>query len=193
MIEILKEHFHLCQILLEKFKNVNDPYIIQRLYGVVFGACCKRTDGRGFQALAEHVYREVFDQEKVYPDILLRDYARLIIELFLYENPKYIGEIVREKIVPPYSSDPIPEIEDQHYLENDYNGAMFWLMHSMRFEGMGTISRRNSVSLKNILESMTSVMAAMIDIRLKRLKELAKSINGLQCIICWPVFLIIAR
>ena len=61
MIEILKEHFHLCQILLEKFKNVNDPYIIQRLYGVVFGACCKRTDGRGFQALAEHVYREVFD------------------------------------------------------------------------------------------------------------------------------------
>lgn len=137
MIEILKEHFHLCQILLEKFKNVNDPYIIQRLYGVVFGACCKRTDGRGFQALAEHVYREVFDQEKVYPDILLRDYARLIIELFLYENPKYIGEIVREKIVPPYSSDPIPEIEDQHYLENDYNGAMFWLMHSMRFEGMG--------------------------------------------------------
>ena len=137
MIEILKEHFHLCQILLEKFKNVNDPYIIQRLYGVVFGACCKRTDGREFQALAEHVYREVFDQEKVYPDILLRDYARLIIELFLYENPKYIGEIVREKIVPPYSSDPIPEIEDQHYLENDYNGAMFWLMHSMRFEGMG--------------------------------------------------------
>lgn len=137
MIEILKEHFHLCQILLEKFKNVNDPYIIQRLYGVVFGACCKRTDERGFQALAEHVYREVFDQEKVYPDILLRDYARLIIELFLYENPKYIGEIVREKIVPPYSSDPIPEIEDQHYLENDYNGAMFWLMHSMRFEGMG--------------------------------------------------------
>lgn len=137
MIEILKEHFHLCQILLEKFKNVNDPYIIQRLYGVVFGACCKRTDGRGFQALAERVYREVFDQEKVYPDILLRDYARLIIELFLYENPKYIGEIVREKIVPPYSSDPIPEIEDQHYLENDYNGAMFWLMHSMRFEGMG--------------------------------------------------------
>lgn len=61
----------------------------------------------------------------------------MIIELFLYENPKYIGEIVREKIVPPYSSDPIPEIEDQHYLENDYNGAMFWLMHSMRFEGMG--------------------------------------------------------
>lgn len=137
MLEILKEHFHLCQIILEKFKNVNDPYIIQRLYGVVFGACCKRKNERGFQILAEYVYQVVFDQEKVYPDILLRDYARLIIERFFYENPKYTGVIVRDKIVPPYNSDPIPEMEDQHYLDNEYNGAMFWLMHSMRFEGMG--------------------------------------------------------
>lgn len=137
MIEILKEHFHLCQIILEKFKNVNDPYIIQRLYGIVFGACCKRMDGKEFQTLAEYVYYTVFDQEKVYPDILLRDYARLIIERFLYEKPKYIGIIDETKIRPPYYSDPIPQIEDQHYLENEYNGAMFWLIHSMRFEGMG--------------------------------------------------------
>ena len=137
MIEILKEHFHFCQIILEKFKGVNDPYIIQRLYGIVFGACCKRMDKKGFRALAEYVYHTVFNQEKVYPDILLRDYARLIIERFFYENPEYIGMIDRKKIVPPYNSDPIPEIEDQHYLEKKYNGAMFWLIHSMRFEGMG--------------------------------------------------------
>lgn len=137
MIEILKEHFHLCQIILAKFKKVNDPYIIQRLYGIVFGACCKRIDTKSFQTLAEYVYHTVFDQEKVYPDILLRDYARLIIERFLYEDPEYTGMIDREKIIPPYNSDPIPEIEDQHYLEKEYNGAMYWLMHSMRFEGMG--------------------------------------------------------
>lgn len=137
MIEILKGHFYLCQIILEKFKNVNDPYIIQRLYGIVFGACCKRIDRKDFQTLAEYVYHTVFDQDKVYPDILLRDYARLIIERFLYENPEYTGMIDREKIIPPYNSDPIPEIEDQHYLEKEYNGAMYWLIHSMRFEGMG--------------------------------------------------------
>lgn len=137
MIEILKEHFQLCQIILEKFKHVNDPYIIQRLYGIIFGACCKRTDDSGFQSLTEYVYNTVFNQKKVYPDILLRDYARLIIERFLYESPEYNGTIKRDKIVPPYNSDVIPEIEDQHYLEKDYSGAMFWLMHSMRFEGMG--------------------------------------------------------
>ena len=137
MIEILKEHFQLCEIILRKFENVNDPYIIQRLYGIVFGACCKRTDDGGMQALAEYVYHTVFEQEKVYPDILLRDYARLIIERFLYEHPEYTGMIERKKIVPPYNSDPIPEIEDQCYLEKHYDGAMFWLIHSMRFEGMG--------------------------------------------------------
>ena len=137
MIEILKEHFSLCQSILEKFKNVDDPYIIQRLYGIVFGTCCKRVDVRGFKSLAEYVYNTVFDQEKVYPDILLRDYARLIIERFLYENPEYSGIIKQDKIVPPYNSDAIPEIEDQRYLEKNYSGAMFRLIHSMRFEGMG--------------------------------------------------------
>ena len=136
MIEILKKHFQLCQFILDRFKNVNDPYLVQRLYGIVFGACCKRTEG-DFQGLAEYVYEIVFNQEKVYPDILLRDYARLIIELFLKENPEYSGIIVREKIIPPYNSDPIPNIEDQHYKENKHNGAIPRLVRSMRIENMG--------------------------------------------------------
>lgn len=136
MIEILKEHFQLCQTILEKFKDINDPYVIQRLYGVVFGACCKN-GSVSFQSLAEYVYETIFNQEKVYADILLRDYARLIIERFLVGNPDYKGTIQRDKIVPPYNSDPIPELEDQEYLKKEYDGAMRQLIHSMRFEGMG--------------------------------------------------------
>jgi len=139
MIEILKIHFHLCRSILAKFRDVNDPYVIQRLYGVVFGACCKTASNshEDYRSLAEYVYNAVFNQEKVYPDILLRDYARLIIERFLYENPKYCGVIERQRIVPPYNSEPIPEIEDQHYLEQEYRGAMYRLISSMRFDGMG--------------------------------------------------------
>lgn len=136
MIEILKEHFQLCVPMLDRFKAVNDPYVVQRLFGVVFGACCKRDNG-DYQKLAEYVYETVFNQKEVFPDILMRDYARLIIEKFLAENPDYRGSIIHEKITPPYNSDPIPEIEDQHYLERDYSGAMFRLLHSMCFEGMG--------------------------------------------------------
>ena len=136
MIEILKDHFGLCKKILEKFESVNDPYVNQRLYGVVFGACCKRTNGE-LQELAEYVYEAIFNREKVYPDILLRDYARLIIERFLYEAPLYNETIQRGKIIPPYNSDPIPEIEYQHYEDEDYEGALLRLTMSMRIEKMG--------------------------------------------------------
>ena len=98
MIEMLKDDISLCQSILIKFETVNDPYVVQRLYGVVLGVCCKRNSG-DLQELAEYVYKTVFLQDKVYPDILLRDYARLIVERFLYEVPDYSGMIEKPRIM----------------------------------------------------------------------------------------------
>ena len=42
MTEILKNNFDLCLVLLEKFEKVDDPYIIQRLYGVIFWCLYKK-------------------------------------------------------------------------------------------------------------------------------------------------------
>lgn len=139
MIEILKRNFNLCEVILQKFKMVNDPYVIQRLYGVVFGACCKRisSDYEVYLSLAEYVYNAIFDQEKVYPDILLRDYARLIIERYLWEYPEYKGIIDIEKIVPPYDSEPIPDVEEHDYSGKDHGYGTTSIIHSMCFEGMG--------------------------------------------------------
>ena len=138
MIEILKEHFSLCERILEKFSTIDDPYIIQRLYGIVFGVCCKRGDSNAneFRKLAEYVYNTIFNQKKVYPDILLRDYARLIVELFLFKNKGYNGCIVRKKIKPPYKSDPIPRIDDQHYFDKNPGNGTFYILDSMRLEKM---------------------------------------------------------
>ena len=136
MVEILKEHFKLCKPLLEKFSDVNDPYVLQRLYGVVFGACCKRKN-ESLCELAEYVYQTVFCQERVYPDILLRDYARLIIEKYLVEKSGYHGLIDRKRIIPPYQSDPIPDIEYKYYEDNDYKGATLKVIKSMRVDRMG--------------------------------------------------------
>ena len=74
MVEILKKDFFICLKLLERFSTVNDPYVIQRLYGIVFGACCKRIsdEKKEYRKLVQYVYNTIFNQEKVYPDILLR-------------------------------------------------------------------------------------------------------------------------
>ncbi len=138
MIEILKYHFSFCEKLLEKFKDVNDPYVLQRLYGIVFGSCCKRLTLQKdvYQSLAEFVYTNVFNKDKVYPDILLRDYARLVIERFLWEFNDYDGSINKDKIKPPYKSDKIPHVKE-NYDKKEYHNGLYEIQQSMRFANMG--------------------------------------------------------
>lgn len=126
-IELLKNNFSLCQPLLQRFENVNDPYIIQRLLGIVFGACVKRSTPAMeiYRKLAEYVYNIVFNQEIVYPDILLRDYARLILERWIYEAPSDCDFIDRAKITPPYHSPEIPVAEAQEYFTKKFEHSGF--------------------------------------------------------------------
>lgn len=138
MVEILKDNFDLSEIMLRKFEKVNDPYVIQRLYGVIFGACCKRVGewDNEYRLLAEYVYTTIFDKKYVFPDILLRDYARLIIERFLWEQPEYTGIIERNKITPPYESMPIPVVSED-YTKMEFEGGIYRIATSMKFEKMG--------------------------------------------------------
>ena len=125
-IELLKRNFFLCKPLLQHFKKVNDPYVLQRLFGIVFGACVKRTESAMdmYRELTEYVYNSVFNQESVYPDILLRDYARLILERWMFEAPDNCDFIDVAIMRPPYHSHQIPYVEKQEYYNNDaiYSG-----------------------------------------------------------------------
>lgn len=120
-IELLKRNFSLCKPLLQRFEKVNDPYVLQRLFGIVFGACVKRAEPTmdTYRELAEYVYNFVFNQEIVYPDILLRDYARLILERWVYEAPDSCDFIDVAIIRPPYQSPQIPHVEKQEYYNKD--------------------------------------------------------------------------
>lgn len=124
IIEILKGHFDLCQILLEKFENVDDPYIVQRLYGIIFGACIRRTSKsqQDFKKLTRYVYNSVFEKDVAYADILLRDYARLIIERYLNEFSHESAEFDFSKVIPPYKSHAIPKVEKETYNDDNESG-----------------------------------------------------------------------
>lgn len=140
MIEILKNNFEFSEYLLKKFETVNDPYVIQRLYGIVFGACTKKEIPyeNEFQSLAEYIYSSIFDTEFNYPDILLRDYARLVIERFLFEFPRNSAKIDRLNIIPPYNSKPIPIVTPSTYSSSDSKrGGFDRIDTSMRPEGVG--------------------------------------------------------
>ena len=169
MIEILKEHFSVCILLLKLFKDVNDPYIIQRLYGIVFGAVMRRKkeNKSEFGDLAEWVYKEIFDKEIVYPDILLRDYARLIIERFNSEYPDDVGNILLEKIRPPYKSNPIPIVEEVDYGAEEFRESGLWpLLFSMKFDmkvkGVGLYGDFGRYVFQSALEHFVNVDMANI-------------------------------
>ena len=76
----------------------------------------------------------------MYPDILLRDYARLIIERYRHE---YSDDLTFEisKITPPYTSEAIPFVPESEQIDTDganYNG-LGQIASSMRFNlGLGS-------------------------------------------------------
>jgi hypothetical protein len=127
LITLLQDRISILIKIIDTFKDVNDPYILQRIYCVAYGCALRTGDKEKLNELAESVYETVFKTEAVYPDILLRDYARGIIEFASHEGHSFNFEI--EKIRPPYKSH-IPgsfptqkEIEGAYKL--DYNSEEF--------------------------------------------------------------------
>lgn len=135
IIEILKKDFDLCVELLKKFENVNDPYVIQRLYGIVFGACTRSQsiEKSNYLELVKYVYYSIFDKELIYPDILLRDYAKSIIEFYIYKFGTNDLNFDTSKINPPYKSIEIPIVDKQnYYTENNYGSGFNMVDSSMK-------------------------------------------------------------
>ena len=107
LVCLLQHKIYLIPILLDEFKGVNDPYVAERLYAMAYGCALRTEKYEELVALAEYVYNEVFDKNEVYSHILLRDYAREIIEYSLYHNPN--PKIQIAKIRPPYKSKALPK------------------------------------------------------------------------------------
>lgn len=122
IVKLLTNDFTLIDKLCSMFVNVNDPYIVQRLFGCVYGAVVKsKRDIKAVGELATKIYKNIFDRKEVYPDILLRDYALNIIEYAVYIGVKTDFDI--EKCRPPYNSKPIPEKIDKDKILADYKAG----------------------------------------------------------------------
>ena len=108
-------------VFIEKYNDINDPYLVERLYAAIYGAILLQKDDQIIKKIANTVYNIVFKYKKPYPHILLRDYAQGILEYAHYKN-LFDKNIVLENFKPPYKSDwPIenPTIEEIEALTGD--------------------------------------------------------------------------
>ena len=103
MVSMLSVHMSVLMRILPKFKNCNDPYVTERLYCVAYGCAMRCEDMAHLRELAAYTYNVIFRDGMPPPNIMLRDYARGIIEYALYKNTGL--EIDVKKITPPYNSE----------------------------------------------------------------------------------------
>lgn len=128
LVNLLEERIPILIRIINKFEEVNDPYVWERVFAVALGCTLRTKNHDQLSQLAETVYAKVFQNEEVYPNILLRDYAREIIEYisFLELMPESI-ELSKTK--PPYKSkwpENIPTKEDLRLLYDKENYWSLW-------------------------------------------------------------------
>ena len=104
----------LCQ-LIPTFVNVNDLYVLERLYAVAYGCALRSNDANARASLAQKVYDLVFRDGTPPCHILLRDYARGVVEVAVSEGT--VLDIDQRKIRPPYKSEWPLEIPPEGELE----------------------------------------------------------------------------
>jgi hypothetical protein len=101
LVEILTPRLSILIEILELFKGVNDPYITERLYAVAYGCVLRnKKDSKEIAKLATWFYKNIF-KKKIPKSILLRDYARGVVEFAI---DKKIVKIDKKEILPPYGS-----------------------------------------------------------------------------------------
>jgi hypothetical protein len=107
LIVIYTDRIQLLTELIQKFDAVNDLYVLERLLAVAYGCSMRTNDLENLNSLAEYIYVSFFRDSAPPPHILLRDYARGVIERAYKHNPDLA--IPMDKVRPPYRSEPISE------------------------------------------------------------------------------------
>lgn len=125
IINLIKDRSNIAMNLLIKFEAIDDPYVYERLFAVAYGCAVNGLDKESITELAQYIYSTIFDKEEVYPHVLLRDYARSVIEYALYIGCSI--EYEEEKINTPYKSifPQVPSDEDIKKYEYDTEDPNF--------------------------------------------------------------------
>lgn len=125
LIALVRDDVDLMISLIEKFEGVNDPYVVERIYAAAYGCALLSKTTNKLPELAKSVYAHIFDVEgEVYPDAMVRDYAKGVVEYTLTKYPDlYLGN---KTFVPPYNSsfsEAFPTNEDvKAYSKKDKEG-----------------------------------------------------------------------
>ena len=146
IVNVVGSDIDLCIELIERFQEVNDPYILERVYAAVYGVVLRNNKHDAIPDIAGAVYQLEFEDGDPTPHLLTRDYARGIIELAEHQ---FGGcDVDMDMVRPPYESSfsiDIPSPDELRELvegrledaETDPETRFWWGLAGSDFEGSG--------------------------------------------------------
>jgi hypothetical protein len=114
LVNLLEQQPQVLIQTLTAFENIDDMYISERLYAVAYGCVLRTEKDDSIKAIAQYIYDTIFKNGNPPVHILIRDYARNIIEYGIYKNVEL--NINVELIRPPYNSE-MPKISTEKEIE----------------------------------------------------------------------------
>ena len=117
LVALLTDDAGLTCELVERFNDVDDPYVRERVMATAYGVAMRNTDLQALAPLADLVYQLIFADGEPPPHILLRDYASGIIERALHLGAELNFDL--RLVAPPYGSvwPDIPQISELEKLD----------------------------------------------------------------------------
>lgn len=119
LVNLLSNNLEVLLEILKMFEKVNDPYIQERLFAVAYG-CSLRSRDKKLKEIGIYVYRLLFFRRRPPTHILLRDYARGVVETTLKKFPSIKKDINEQFIKPPYVSSWPKKIPSLSHLKKKY-------------------------------------------------------------------------
>lgn len=102
LVALLTPRIHLLRQVISEFIEIDDWYVLERLCAVAYGCAMRSQDNAEIARLAQDIYIWVFENGEPIPHLLLRDYARGVIELALSRRIEL--QLNVELVRPPYKS-----------------------------------------------------------------------------------------
>lgn len=121
LVCLLEDRINVLIAVLKKFEGVNDPYVYERLFAVAYGCALRTVKISDLKNLSKYIYEAVFNTEgEIYPHILLRDYARGVIE-YAFLLGVIDDSVDMEKVRPPYNSSFTEEYPSNEEIDSKYD------------------------------------------------------------------------
>jgi hypothetical protein len=119
LVHLFTPRISTLRAIIPNFITVNDPYVLERLMAVAYGCALRCEDNDAIRTLALDTYTWIFQDGTPPVHILLRDYARGVIEIALHRGLDVGVDI--SKVRPPYGSTFPDNIPTKEELEQKYN------------------------------------------------------------------------